>query len=96
MPVKLWDVKLKSIPEFSLIILVDISDSCDAFEASKLFISLITPFFVIWLKVNTGTLLVFLFIAKILECLRYFNIAFKLRSLTFSIIESVWLFLRDI
>ena len=74
-------------------ILVGISSPCDVFEASKFFISLITFSFEIWLKVNTEPLLSFLFIAKILGCLRYFYIDFKVGSLTFSIIESVWSFL---
>ena len=70
--------------------------SCDAFDLVKLFISLITSSFVILLKVNTGPLLVFLFIAKILGCLRYFDIAFKVGSLTFSIILVNMTFLRNI
>ena len=72
-----------------MIIFVDISSSCDAFEVSKLFISLIASFSVIWLKANAGPLLIFLFIAKILGFLQYFNIAFKLGSLTFSIIDLI-------
>ena len=70
-------IKLENISEFSLIILVGISSSCDALEASMFFISLITSSSVIWLKVYTGPLLILLFVVKILGCLRYFNIAFK-------------------
>ena len=92
MLLKLWYINLENISEFSLIIVVGISSSCDAFDAPKFFISLIILSFVIWFKVNTGPLLIFLFIAKILGCLQYFNIAFKVGSLSFSIIESVWFF----
>ena len=66
-------IKLENMSVF-FIILVGISSSCDTFEASMFFISLITSSFVIWLKVNKGSLLIFLFIAKIPGCLRYFKI----------------------
>ena len=77
---------------FSLIVLVGMSFSCETFEVPKFLISLITFSFVTWLKVNTGLLLFFRFIVKILGCLRYFDIAFKIGSFTFSIIESDRLF----
>ena len=93
MLLKLLYMKLKNISEFSLIILVGISSSCDSLEASMFFISLITFSSVTWLKVYTGPLLILLFIVKILECLRYFNIAFKVGSLRFSIMSQYNLFL---
>ena len=64
MLLELWYTKLENIPEFSLIILVGISSFCDASEASKFFIYLKASSFVIWLKVNTGPLLIFFLLPK--------------------------------
>ena len=93
MLLKLWYMKFENMSEFSLIFLVGILSPCDAFGASKCFISWTISSFVIRLKVNTGPFLVFLFIAKIQGCLRYFNIAFKAGFLT---LLSQYGFLRDI
>ena len=79
--------------EFSLIILVGISSSCDAFEASKFFYHFNKILLRNMIKSKYFySLLIFLciaFIAKILGCLRYFDKAFRVGSLKFSTIESV-------
>ena len=61
---KLWYIKFGNISEFSSIILVGISSSCNAFEAPNFCISLITSSLVIWLKANTGPLLIYFLLPR--------------------------------
>ena len=87
-------MKLENMSEFSLIFLVGILSPCDAFEASKFFY-LFNNLLRSMIKVNTGPFFVFIFIAKILGSLRYFNIASKAGSLTSRLLSHL-VFWRDI
>ena len=90
-------MKFENTPEFSLIILVGISEHWGAlFSFSRLiFVSISLK--LINLKLKTPFLLHLVLIARMLGCFMFLRIAYKIGSLTFSIIGSkseYWQILR--
>ena len=81
-------MKLENISEFSLIILVGISEYWDALFSFNSLISVSISLKLISLKLKTPFLLHLVLIARMLGWILYLRTAFKVASLTFSIIGS--------
>ena len=84
----LSQMKLENISEFSLINLVGISEYWDALFSLNSLISVSTSLKLTSLKLKAPFLLLLVLIARMLGCFSYLRIAFKVGSLTFSIIGS--------
>ena len=81
-------MKFENISEFSLIILVGISEYWDALFSFNSLISVSISLKLTSLKLKAPFLLHLVLIARMLGCFSYLRIAFKVGSLTFSIIGS--------
>ena len=90
-------MKFENISEFSLIILVGISEYCDALVSFNSLISVSISLKLTPLKLKAPFLLHLVLIARVLGCFSYSRMAFKVRSLTFFIIgpkSKYWEMLR--
>ena len=84
----LSQMKFENISEFSLIILVVISEYWDALFSFNSLISVSFSLKRTYLKLKAPFLLHLVLIAMMLRCFSYLRIAFKVGSLTFTIIGS--------
>ena len=84
----LSQMKLENISEFSLIILVDISEYWDALFSFNSLVSVSVSLKLTSLKLKAPFLLPLVLIARMPWCFSYLRIAFKVGSLTFSILGS--------
>ena len=84
----LSQMKFENIAEFSLIILVGISEYCDPLFSFNSLISVSISLKLTSLKLKAPFLLHLVLIARMLGCFSYLRIALKVGSLTFSIIGS--------
>ena len=90
-------MKFENISDISLIILVGISDYWDSLFSFSSLISLSISLKLTYLKLKAPFLLHLVLIGRILRCFSYLRIAFKVGSLTFTIIGSkseYWKMLR--
>ena len=81
-------MKFENISEFSLIILLGISAYWDALVSFNSLISVSISLSLTSLKLKAPFLLDLVLIARMLGCFLYLRIAFKVESLTFSLIGS--------
>ena len=81
-------MKFENISEFFLIILVGITEYCDALFSLNSLISVSISLKLTSLKLKAPFLLHLVLIARMLGCFSYLRIALKVGSLTFSIIGS--------
>ena len=81
-------MKIENLPEFSLIILVGISEYCDALFSFNSLISVSISLKLTYLNLKASLLLHLVQIARMLGCFSYLRAAFKVGSLTFSILGS--------
>ena len=90
-------MKFENISEFSLIILVFISEYWDTLVSFKSLISVSISWRLTSLKIKAPFLLHLVLIARMLGCFLYLRIAFKVWPLTFSILgpkSEYWEMLR--
>ena len=83
----LSQTKIENLPEFSLIILVGISEYCDALFSFNSLISVSISLKLTSLRIKAPFLLHLVLIPRMLGCFLYLRTAFKAGSLTFSIMD---------